>query len=253
VNAERKRIVIVGGGAGGLELATRLGDKLGKRGKATVTLVDRQRTHLWKPLLHEIAAGSMDLSVHEIDYLALAYWHGFIYRVGEMTGLDRERRVIEVGPFIDEEGRQVTHKHEIGYDILVIAIGSSTNDFGTPGVREHAIALETAGDAALFHRRLVNACIRANTQDAPLAPAQLQVAIIGAGATGTELAAELHKTTRQLVAFGLDRIDPDKDFKINLIEAAPRILPALPERVAKAANQLLEGLGVRVHTGARVA
>jgi NADH dehydrogenase len=96
------------------------------------------------------------------------------------------------------------------------------------GVREHAIALETAGEAERFHKRLVNACIRANTQDAPLAPEQLQVAIIGAGATGTELAAELHKTTRQLVAFGLDRIDPDKDIKIHLIEAAPRILPACP-------------------------
>jgi NADH dehydrogenase len=140
---------------------------------------------------------------------------------------------------------------EVGYDALVIAIGSSTNDFGTPGVREHAIALETAAKPSAFHKRLVNACIRANTQDAPLAPEQLQVAIIGAGATGTELAAELHKTTRQLVAFGLDRIDPDKDIKIHLIEAAPRILPALPERVAKAANELLKGLGVRVHTGAR--
>lgn len=253
MNAERKRIVIVGGGAGGLELAIRLGDKLGKRGKAGVTLIDRQRTHLWKPLLHEIAAGSMDLSVHEIDYLALAYWHGFVYRVGEMTGLDRTRRVVEVGPFIDEEGRQVTPMREAGYDILVVAIGSSTNDFGTPGVGEHAIALETAGEAARFHKRLVNACIRAHAQESPLAPEQLQVAIIGAGATGTELAAELHKTTRQLVAFGLDRIDPDKDIRINLIEAAPRILPALPERVAKAAKELLERLGVHVHAGARVA
>ena len=253
MNAERKRIVIVGGGAGGLELAIRLGDKLGKRGKAGVTLIDRQRTHLWKPLLHEIAAGSMDLSVHEIDYLALAYWHGFVYRVGEMTGLDRTRRVVQVAPFIDEEGRQVTPMREVGYDILVIAIGSSTNDFGTPGVREHAIALETAGEAARFHKRVVNACIRAHAQESPLAPEQLQVAIIGAGATGTELAAELHKTTRQLVAFGLDRIDPDKDIKINLIEAAPRILPALPERVANAAKELLKRLGVHVHAGARVA
>ena len=181
--------------------------------------------------------------MHEIDYLAQAYWHGFVYRVGEMTGLDRERRVVQVAPFIDEEGRQVTPMREVGYDMLVIAIGSRTNDFGTPGVREHAIALETAGEAERFHKRLVNACIRAHTQDEPLAPEQLQVAIIGAGATGTELAAELHKTTRQLVAFGLDRIDPDKDIKINLIEAAPRILPALPERVANAANELLEAPG----------
>jgi NADH dehydrogenase len=253
VAAAAHHIVVVGGGAGGLELATRLGNKLGKRGKAQVTLVDRHRTHVWKPLLHEIAAGSMDEDMHAIDYLAQAYWHGFVYRAGEMTGIDRARRVVLVAPFIDDEGQQVTPSQEIAYDTLVIAIGSQTNDFGTPGVKEHAIALDTAGGAARFHRRLVNACIRANTQREPLAPEQLHVAIIGAGATGTELAAELHKTTRQLVAFGLDRINPDMDIKIDLIEAAPRILPALPERLSKAAVGLLEGLGVRIHCGAPVA
>jgi NADH dehydrogenase len=247
------RIVIVGGGAGGLELATRLGNKLGRRRKAAITLIDGKRAHLWKPLLHEVAAGSMDLGLNEVDYLAQAFWHGFIYRAGEMTGIDRTRRVVEVAPVIDEEGRQVTPAQAFGYDTLVIAIGSLTNDFGTPGVKEHAIALETADQAARFHRRLINACMRAHAQAEPLRPEQLQVAIIGAGATGTELAAELHKTTRQLVAYGLDRIDPDKDIKINLIEAAPRILPQLPERLAKAAVGLLEGLKVRIHTGAPVA
>lgn len=253
MDANLHRIVVVGGGAGGLELATRLGRKLGKRGKAAVTLIDARRTHLWKPLLHEVAAGSMDQGLNEVDYLAQAYWHGFTYRAGRMSGLDRTRRIVHVAPFVDAEGRQVTPAQEVGYDTLVIAIGSLTNDFGTPGVKEHAIALETPDEAARFHARLVNACIRAHTQKEPLAPAQLQVAIIGAGATGTELAAELHKTTRQLVAYGLDRIDPDMDIKINLIEATPRILPALPERLATAAARLLEGLKVRIHTGARVA
>jgi NADH dehydrogenase len=252
VDATLHRIVIVGGGAGGLELATRLGNKLGRRRKAAVTLIDGKRTHLWKPLLHEVAAGSMDLGLNEVDYLAQAFWHGFIYRAGEMTGIDRARRIVEVAPVIDEDGRQVTPARSFAYDTLVIAIGSLTNDFGTPGVKEHAIALETADQAARFHRRLVNACIRAHNQSEPLRPEQLQVAIIGAGATGTELAAELHKTTRQLVAYGLDRIDPDKDIKINLIEAAPRILPALPERLSEAATRLLEGLNVRIHTSARV-
>jgi NADH dehydrogenase len=247
------RIVVVGGGAGGLELATRLGNKLGRRGKAHITLIDKARTHLWKPLLHEIAAGSMDEDMHAIDYLAQAYWHGFVYRSGAMAGIDRARRLVQVAPFVDDEGKLVTPRQDIGYDTLVIAIGSLTNDFGTPGVKAHAIALETAEEAARFHSRLVNACIRANTQTEPLRPEQLQVAIIGAGATGTELAAELHKTTRQLVAYGLDRIDPDMDIKIHLIEAAPRILPQLPERLAEAAAKLLEGLKVRVHTGAPVA
>jgi NADH dehydrogenase len=246
------RIVVVGGGAGGLELVTRLGNRLGRRGKAHVTLVDRRRTHLWKPLLHEIAAGSMDLGVHEIDYLAQAYWHGFTFRLGALIGIDRGRRMVRLAPYVDEEGREVTPAREFGYDTLVVAVGSLTNDFGTRGVKAHAIALETAEEGNRFHSRLVNACIRAHAQVEPLRPDQLQVAIIGAGATGTELAAELHKTTRQLVAFGLDRIDPDKDIKIHLIEAAPRILPALPERLSEAAAKLLEGLKVIVHTRARV-
>ena len=161
--------------------------------------------------------------------------------------------MVHVAPFVDDEGRQITPGQEVGYDTLVVAIGSQTNDFGTPGVKEHALALDTADDAARFHRRLVNACIRANTQTEPLRPEQLHVAIIGAGATGTELAAELHKTTRQLIAFGLDRIDPDKDIRIDLIEAAPRILPALPERLSEAAVKLLQGLGVRMHVARRVA
>jgi NADH dehydrogenase len=81
----------------------------------------------------------------------------------------------------------------------------------------------------------------------------LHVAIIGAGATGVELAAELHKSTRELVAYGFDRIDPEKDVKINVIEAAERILPVLPERLSEAATKLLRGLGVLVHTASRVA
>jgi len=244
---------VVGGGAGGLELVTRLGDRLGRRGKAEVTLIDKARTHLWKPLLHEVAAGSMDFAVHELDYLAQAHWHHFRYRVGEMVGLDRARREVHVGPFVDEEGVEVTPARRIPYDTLVIAVGSQTNDFGTPGVAEHALRLDEPPQAGRFHRRLVNACIRAHAQTAPLRPAQLQVAIIGAGATGVELAAQLHNTTRELVAYGLDRIDPEKDVKINLIEAADRILPALPPRLSEAAAELLRGLGVRVLTSARVA
>jgi NADH dehydrogenase len=250
---DRHRIVIVGGGAGGLELATRLGDTLGRRGRAEVTLIDKNRTHVWKPKLHEIASGSMDLSAHEVDYLAQAHWHHFRYRIGEMTGLDRERREVRVAPYKDAEGREVTPDRVFGYDTLVMAIGSLSNDFGTPGVGEHALKLESKADAQRFHARMVNACIRAHAQTTPLRPEQLHVAIIGAGATGVELAAELHRTTRQVVAYGLDRVDAEKDIQVNLIEAAGRVLPALPERLSKATEELLRKLGVVVHTGAKVA
>jgi NADH dehydrogenase len=246
------RIVVVGGGAGGLELATRLGDTLGRSGRAHVTLIEKARSHFWKPHLHEIAAGSVDLHGHATDYLAQSHWHGFRYRVGEMVGLDRARRRVQVAPVLDDDGAPVTAPYEREYDTLVIAVGSQTNDFGTPGVAEHAIALETPAQAQRFHRRLVNACLRAHMQDGPLSPRQLQVAIIGAGATGVELAAELHRATRALVSYNLERIDPERDIRIHLIEAGPRILPALPERIAGSAAALLDGLGVRVHTGARV-
>src|SRR5882672_2806351 len=245
-------VVVVGGGAGGLELVTTLGNKFGRRGRVNVTLIERERTHFWKPHLHEIAAGSMDLGTYETNYLAQSHWHRFRYRVGEMVGIDRERREVQMAPVFDEDGAMVTPARAIRYDTLVIAIGSLTNDFGTPGVKEHAIALETVREAARFHRRLVNACIRAHAQPDALRPEQLHVAIIGAGATGVELAAELHRTTRTLVSFGLDRIDPDKDIRLILIEAADRILPALPERLAKSATKLLEDLGVQVRAGSRV-
>lgn len=252
-NPSRYQIVVVGGGAGGLELATRLGKRLGRRGRAQVTLIDKARTHIWKPKLHEIAAGSMDISAHEVNFLAQSHWNHFRYRIGEMTGLDRARREVQVAAFVDEEGIQVTPQRVFRYDTLVLAVGSQSNDFGTPGVREHAMRLETPSDASRFHRRLVNACIRAHAQPEGLRPEQLQVVIIGAGATGVELAAELHHTTRKVVAYGLDRIDPDKDIKLNLVEAADRILPALPERISSAAHRLLESLDVSVRTGAKVA
>jgi NADH dehydrogenase len=247
------RVVIVGGGAGGLELATRLGDTLGRRHKAEITLIERARTHIWKPKLHEIAAGSMDMSAHEVNYLAQAHWHHFRFRIGEMVGVDRAKRLVHVAPFIDADGEEVTPARSFGYDTLIIAVGSQSNDFGTPGVAEHALKLETPADALRFHVSLVNACVRAHAQESPLRPEQLKVAIIGAGATGVELAAELHHTTREVVAYGLDRVDPDKDIRISLIEAAPRLLPALPERLSAATEALLRKLGVEVHTGAKVA
>ena len=246
------KIVIVGGGAGGLELATRLGDKLGRKGKAHITLADKSRTHIWKPLLHEIAAGSMDVSRHELDYLAQAHWHGFRYRYGEMVGVDRDKKLVYLAATYDEDGRQITPARLIPYDTLVIAIGSICSDFGVPGVNEYAIVLDTHEQAEKFNRQLVNACLRAYTQQKPLEPGQLQVAIIGAGATGSELAAELHRTARGVIAFGMESIDADTDIKITLIEAAPRILPALPKRLSDATADILKELGVDLRTNARV-
>ena len=252
-DSHKPRIVVVGGDAGGLELVTRLGDKLGRKGRADISLIERGRTHFLKPHLHELAAGTVDLDVHELDYLAQSHWHGFQYRYGEMIGLDRDAKQVLVGPVFDEHGEEIVHARRIDYDILVLAVGSRINDFGTPGVVQHAIALDSTQEADRFHRRLVNAFLRAHAQTQPLRPEQLNVAIVGAGATGVELAAELHNATRELVSFSLDNIDPDKHIRLHLIEASPRILPALPERISRAAHRMLEKLDVEVHVNARVA
>lgn len=246
------RIVVVGGGAAGLGLATRLGDSFGRQGRAKITLVDRSRVHLWKPLLHAVAAGSLDPDDHELDFLAQAHWHHFRFRLGEMVGLDRAAKELCIGAIFDDEGRQVTAIRRIPYDTLVIAVGSVSNDFATKGVAQHAVPLDTPDQARRFNRRLLNACIRADEQEEPIRPGQLHVAIIGAGATGTELAAELHRTLRQVVGHGLSRVDPERDIRIILIEAADRILPALPERISEAVMRLLRDLNVDVRTDARV-
>jgi NADH dehydrogenase len=246
------RVVVVGGGAAGLQLVTKLGHRLGRRHRAEISLVDRARTHIWKPLLHEVAAGSLDIGHHAVDYLHHAHQHGFRYRIGQMVGLDREARQIRLAASYDAEGREVTPERLVPYDTLVVAVGSTTNDFGTPGVAEHAIALDTQEQAVRFHQRLVNASLRAHTQPGPVRPGQLHVTVIGAGATGTELAAELHRTLRHVVATGLDKIDPNKDIRITLVEAADRVLPAVPERLSAEVMQLLAGIGVDVRLKARV-
>ena len=194
----------------------------------------------------------MDTGRHEVPYQAQGHWHGFRYRYGEMIGLDRAGKRVHLAATYDEDGREITPDRWFPYDTLVIAVGSISNDFSTPGVKENAIMLDTPDQAERFNRRLLNACVRAYAQPGPVRPGQLHVSIIGAGATGTELSAELHHAARGLVAFGLDKIDPEKDFKITLIEAAPRILPALPERLSMATTDILNGIGVEVRTGSPV-
>jgi NADH dehydrogenase len=247
------RVLIVGGGAGGLELATRLGDTLGKRAKASIVLLDKTRVHVWKPHLHEIASGTLDIDVDSVEYLAHARTHHYRFRIGAMCGINREKRQVYVEPMADEDGRQLIPPRVIGYDTLILAVWSVSNDFSTPGVKEHAIAIDSADEAARFNRRLINACVRANAQNEPLHPGQLHCVIIGAGATGVELVAELHKTMRDIAAYGLDNIDFDKSIRLTIVEAGPRILGPLPEQLATSTQDMLNRLSVEVLTGKQAA
>lgn len=244
------RILIVGGGAGGLELATRLGRTLGKRGKAKVTLIDANLTHIWKPLLHEVAAGSLNSSEDELNYVAQAKWNHFEFQLGRMTGLDRAEQRITLSATLDEQGEVLVPERQLGYDSLVIAVGSTTNDFGTAGAAEHCLFLDTREQAERFHSQLLSHYLRAHASQSDTTE-HINVAIVGAGATGVELAAELHHAAHQLAAYGLDSIHPE-NMRITLIEAGPRVLPALPERISKPVHKTLESLGVTVMTNASV-
>ena len=245
-NAPKKNIVIVGGGAAGIELATRLGNKLGKKQQAQITLVDAQNTHFWKPLLHEVAAGSLNAFEDELSYLAQAKWNHFHFIPGRMASLNRAAKSIGLSPIVDDHGREVVPERTLTYDQLVLAVGSTANHFNTPGATEHCLFLDNRQQAERIHATLINHYLHAQASGNPAA--KLRIAIIGAGATGVELAAQLHYAAIELARYGLDAIKPEH-LEVTLIEGGERILPALPERISASVGQQLNKIGIRVKTG----
>ena len=246
------RVVIVGGGAGGLELATKLGNTLGKKKIAEIILIDAKKTHVWKPLLHEIAAGSLNPDKDELEYLAQAHWHHFKFRYGRVNEVDSQNKTVSIEPTYDIDGTEIIPLRKIKYDTLVLSVGSTVNDFNIPGAKEFAVALDTQDQAERFHQKLHNSILRAQTQKGSVRPGQLEVIIVGGGATGVELAAELHKATREMTAYGLDRVNPDRDISISLVEASNRLLPALPVKISTSVESELRKLNVKLFLGERV-
>ena len=237
------KIVVVGGGAGGLELATKLGRKLGKKKKAEVVLIDRDTTHLWKPLLHELAVGTMDEGVDAVSYRGHAIANYFFFRLGTMVGIDRAARQVILAPMRDEDGKEFLPSTRIDYDYLIIALGSVSNDFGTPGVKEHCIFLDSPKQAHRFRTKLLNSFLR--IQRLPENHENVRIAIVGGGATGVELSAELHHAVAEFHNYGFSALS-NEHLKVTLVEAGPRILPALPERISAAAQKELINIGVDV-------
>ncbi|MEL6725821.1 MAG: NAD(P)/FAD-dependent oxidoreductase, partial [Pseudomonadota bacterium] len=252
--AKRKiQIVVVGGGAGGLELVARLGAKY-DRNAFDIILLEQNRTHIWKPLLHEVAAGSLDANLDEVGYGAHAHRWGYRFFQGRLQNIDREAGEVEVAPLLDEDGAEIMGPHRIRYDYLVIAVGSVSNDFGVKGVAEHCMSLESRRDADNFRARMLNQCLRCSRIMSADAEADefVKVGIVGGGATGVELSAELFNAAAALRYYGLEVFDESR-FKVVLLEAGPRILPALPDKLAEAAHEELEALGVKIVTDAVVA
>ncbi|AWF82831.1 FAD-dependent oxidoreductase [Microbulbifer sp. A4B17] len=250
-----KKIVIVGGGASGLHLATRLGQHFSftpffkrrrKSPAAKVTLVDKSRTHLWKPLLHQVASGALDANMDALNYQVHARIHGYEFQLGSLKSLDRERQVIELDQVNDDDGNELVPARELEYDYLMLCIGGHSNDFHIPGVRENCFFLDSSSEAQRFHRNLLNHFLRLET----CVDDKLQVAIVGGGATGVELSAELVDAVKLVGNYG--RIRPNA-MEITLIEGGEHLLPALPKRIGNNAEHELAKMGVNILTGHHIA
>lgn len=247
-------IVIIGGGAGGLELATRLGDRLGRRGRANIVLIDRAPTHFWKPLLHAVAAGKLDPQVYHVEYSAQATNHHFQFICGEVTSIDRHSRTVEVNAYCHDDGAEVLPKRHIRYDKLVLAFGAVTNFFNVEGAAEHSLTLDTVRQAEYFRRRFLTSCMQASSrrQNSEENNAAVNIVIVGGGATGIELAAELTHTVRTLAKYNIHSLDPNFGIRIRILERGDRLLPQLNADVSKSAAKQLQALGIEVCTGTAV-
>ncbi len=248
-------IIVVGGGAGGLELATRLGDKLGKSGRARIVLVDRSPAHFWKPLLHTVASGKRDPALCEIEYSAQASEHGFTFEQGELLAIERDERHIVLAPCTSADGLEVQPRRALAYTRLVLAFGSVTNFFNVPGACEHVLTLDNVGQAEAFRARFVALCIAASAHNARGARPyrRVDITIVGGGATGVELAAELSFSARALARYKVHTLDPVRDVRISILERGKHLLPHLPAALSTRAESYLRGLGVQVCTGVGVA
>lgn len=245
------RVVIVGGGAGGLELATKLGRKLGRGKKAEIVLVDHKPVHIWKPLLHEVASGSLDAAVDAVSYRAHAHLNGYMFKLGRLEQINSEDKSIQLAAIKEKSGEEILPVRFIKFDYLVVAIGSVSNDFGVEGVSEFCHFLDSHSQAVDFHERLVNNFIRLNQQLENNPEKRLHIAIVGGGATGVELSAELLRAREWFSTYGLKNVRSEH-LEISLIEAGPRVLPALSESISESVIKELTRRGVRVWVNTQI-
>ncbi|WP_258122783.1 NAD(P)/FAD-dependent oxidoreductase [Mesorhizobium onobrychidis] len=241
---QRPHVIIVGGGVAGLILATRLGETLGRRGRARISLIDRSWIHVWKPMLHTFAAGTWNIYQQQVQYLAHARAHHFEYVPGKVDAIDRTARRIRLAR-LSAGGEVVALGRDLDYDLLVLAYGSRANDFGTPGVAEHCHFIDSPDQADAFNTRLRAGVVRSLAEGD-----NINIAIVGGGATGVELAAELSRMVELASAYGNTEIRCR--LRVTLLEAAPRILGAFPEKVSTSVESQLRELGVDVRTGVKV-
>jgi NADH:ubiquinone reductase (H+-translocating) len=233
---ERPRIVIAGAGFGGLEAAYAL-----KAAAADVIVIDQQNHHCFQPLLYQVATAA--LSPADVAWpirRILRKQGNATVLMAEIRGVDTKNRLVH------------TDSIGVAYDFLVLATGATHSYFGHDDWAEVAPGLKRIEDATRIRRRILIAFERAElTSEATERRALLTFVIVGAGATGVEMAGAIAEVARQTLAMDFRRIDP-KASRIVLIEAGPRVMPALPENLSDYVQRTLGTKGIEVMRSTRV-
>lgn len=237
----KQTIVIVGGGIAGLELVTKLGKKLGKKNKKKIILVDCNLSHTWKPLLHKIATGLLDSNLESVNYFEQSNKNNFTFKLGKLINIDRKNKNITLSKIYNENQKKVTQKEKIKFDILVISIGSITNNFNIQGVNEHCIFLDNVKKANLLHKKIFNLLIHKKIKN------KINIVIIGGGPTGVEFSAELVNTIKKLEQYNIKNLHK-KNIFITLIEGKKRILPEISKKISQEIHDKLKKLGIVIKT-----
>lgn len=212
-----------------------------------MVLVDRSLGHVWKPRLHEIATAMQSPLAAESSFLGHASAHGYRFEIGELQQIDPAARSVTLAALFGPDGEEVLPERTLSYGRLVLALGSEENDFGTPGAQEHCLFLNSTEQAVRIRDALLVGAFRV----ARAQQAELSVVVIGGGATGVELSAEIHHAMDALWVHepGLDR----SRVRLTVVEASDRLLSANPPEVSAYASQALEARRVEVILGDRVA
>ncbi len=228
--AKPPRVVIVGAGFGGLKAAQAL-----RRAPVDLTLIDRNNHHLFQPLLYQVAAAYLD--PEQIAKPVRGIFRGqnnLGFKMTEMTGVDFQNRILE------------TTSGGIPYDYLILAVGGQTNFFGMSGVREHGFCLKRLADGIGIRNHLLISFEQAALEPDSAGRRGLLTAVVGGGgAAGVEMAGALAELTSNVLSRDF-REFKSRDFRIILCEAAGRLLPDLPEDLAREAEDILKAKGVEV-------
>lgn len=237
-----QRIVIVGGGFGGLHTALQLERRLGQRSDVEITLISRDNFFLFTPLLHEVAASDLDIT-HIVSPIRSLLKRTRVH-VGEVDAIDlNEKRLRVTHGF-------TRHSHELGYDQLVLALGSITNFYGLPGLEQRALTMKTLGDAIHLRNRVIAMLEEADTEAEGPDDGLLTFVVAGGGFAGVETMAGINDFVRDGLRF-YPHVKADR-VRMVLIHAGDVILPELGPTLGAYAQRKLIARGVEIITHAKV-